>query len=111
MSTTAISINPTMFQETSKFNPKTPTKDIGAVATRGGLITIDTPLAEYFKLLHIQTGGNVLILGMDNQVIPYLGISSDSWIWAVGYAVVSAATVDGQALTTTASNIQWYGGF
>ena len=110
MGTTAISISPTMFSQTTKFDPKTPSNEIGAPATRGGLITIDQPLAEYFKLLHVQNGGNVLILGMDNQVIPYLGISSDSWIWAAGYAVVSSATVDGSALTTTASNIQWYGG-
>lgn len=111
MPTTAISITPTMYGQTNKFNPDTPTEHIGAPATRGGLITIDTPLTEYFKLVHIGTGGNVLILGLDNQCIPYIGISSDSWIWAVGYCVLSSATVDGQNLTTTASNIQWYGGF
>jgi hypothetical protein len=79
-------------------------------AKEGGIITVDTPLNVYFKLLHVVTGGDVLVRGMDNRIIPYRGILSGGWIPVIGYEVVSAATVDGVSLTTTATDIDWYGG-
>jgi hypothetical protein len=92
-------------------NPATPTFQIGLTATRGGLITNDTPLNEFFKGLYITTGGDVLVRGIDNEIIPILGRLSGSFVAVLGYEVVSAATVDGQALTTTATDISWVGGF
>lgn len=91
---------------------ETPAFQIGLTAKRGGLITIDQPLNEYFKAIAVgTTGGNVLVRGVDNQIIPFLDRPAGSWIYVLGYEVVSAATVDGQALTTTADNLTWIGGF
>lgn len=98
---------------TSPISANTPTSQIGLCATRGGLITVDTSLEEYFKGLHIGTAGatgTLLIKGIDNEVIPIKGLLNGSWVFILGYAVVSAATVDGESLTTTCSDISWIGG-
>lgn len=92
-------------------NGLTPAWQIGLTIKNGGLITINTELDFYFKALHIKTGGDVLVRGVDGKIIPFLGMLSGSWVCVLGNAVVSAATVDGQALTTTAADIAWYGGF
>lgn len=93
-----------------KLPPEERSNRIGIPATRGGIITVDTQLTEYFKLIHVGVGGNVIVRGKDNSMIPVLGLSDDSWFPAIGNEVVSAATIDGVAVTTTAENITWYGG-
>lgn len=95
---------------TNPIGPETPASQIGLCAKRGGLITIDEPLTEYFKGVGIGTSGNVLVRGVDNEIIPFLDRPAGSFIYVLGYEVVSAATVDGEELTTTATNLTWIGG-
>ena len=91
-------------------SPETRTESIGVVIKTGGIITNDTPTTEYFKLLHIGTAGDALVRGIDGNIIPFLGMLSGDWIPVLGNEVVGAATVDGIACTTTASDITWHGG-
>jgi hypothetical protein len=91
-------------------DPNNQARDIGFIAKKGGLITVDTQLPEYFKMLRIGVGGDLLVRGIDNNIIPFRNVLSGGTIVVLGYEVVSAATVDGVPLTTTASEIDWYGG-
>lgn len=97
-------------QNVTHVDPAANVKDMGFLIKEGGIITVDTPLTVCFKMLHVVSGGDVLVRGIDNRIIPFRGILSGAWIPAVGYEVVSEATVDGVDLTTTATDIDWYGG-
>lgn len=93
----------------NKLSPQERTNRIGAAITRGGIITEDVE-TEYFKWLHIGIGGDLIVLGIDGNYIPFYGLLNGDWIPVVGNMVVSAATVDGVAMTTSATNITWHGG-
>ena len=83
---------------------------IGAPITRGGIITEDVQVQEFFKLLHIGGAGDLIVLGKDGSYIPFFGLLDGDWVPVVGNMVVAAATVDGVPMTTSATNITWHGG-
>lgn len=89
----------------------TPAWQIGLCAKEGGIIVKDTPLNFYFKSLFVGDAGDVLVRGVDGNIIPYRGVLSGATLYVLGNEVVGTATVDGVALTTTATNITWQGGF
>ncbi len=93
-----------------KLPPQERTNRIGIVCTRGGIITEDVQVQEFFKYLHVGVGGDLIVLGKDNNYIPYFGVNNGATIAVEGNMVVSAATVDGVAMTTTCSDITWHGG-
>lgn len=93
-----------------KLPPQERTNRIGIVCTRGGIITADTQVTEFFKYLHIGTGGDLIVLGRDGNYIPYFGMNNGSTVAVEGNMVVSSATVDGVSMTTTCSDITWHGG-
>lgn len=93
-----------------KLPPQERTNRIGMPITRGGIITEDVQISEFFKLLHIGTAGDLIVLGKDGSYIPFFGLLNGDWVPVVGNMVVSAATVDGVAMTTSASEITWHGG-
>jgi hypothetical protein len=102
-----------MTLQTIAVNPvdgNTPSSQLGVAIKNGGLITLDAQLPAYFKMLHVGGGGDLLVRGIDNNIIPFLGLVSGQFVPVIGYEVVSAATVDGQALTTTCTDITWHGG-
>jgi len=86
------------------------TNRIGMAITRGGIITNDVQVSEFFKLLHIGVAGDVIVLGKDGNHIPFRGCLNGDWIFVVGNMCVASATVDGVPLTTSATNITWHGG-
>lgn len=96
--------------EAEAISPQTRTEDIGVVIKSGGIITNDAILTQYFKLLHIGTGGNLLVRGIDGNIIPFFGLLSGDWVPVLGNQVVSAATIDGSPYTTTATDVTWHGG-
>jgi hypothetical protein len=97
------------------FSPNTPTAEIGVVDTRSGILTLDTPLQEYFKKLHVVNAGtNGVLLVKDTKtggIVHYRGLSNGDYVWVVGNAIVSSATIDGVALTSDVASVDWYGGF
>lgn len=99
-----------------KLPPEERTNRIGLPITRGGVITVDSPVLdangapEFFKLLHVGTGGVLLVVGKDGSIIPFLGLIDGDWVPVVGNEVVSTATIGGTPYTTTCDNITWHGG-
>lgn len=96
--------------QADKLPPQERTNRIGMPITRGGIITADVQLTEFFKLLHIGQAGDLIVLGKDGRYIPFFGLLDGDWVPVVGNMVVSAATVDGVPMTTTATDITWHGG-
>ena len=78
---------------------------------KGGKITIGAFQPEIFFQIMCGTGGSVIILGVDGNAFYYPAVSAGQIIPAVGNGVLGASTIDGTPVTTTASNIWWYGGF
>lgn len=93
-------------------DPNNRTAAVGIMATRGNEIVLDAPTqtGEMFKFLHVATGGDVIILGIDGTPMPWYGASSDSIIPLAGFKVLSSAIINGNPRTTTATGITWYGG-
>ena len=96
--------------QADKLPPQERTNRIGMPITRGGIITPDVQVSEFFKLLHIGVSGDLIVLGKDGSYIPFFGLLDGDWVPVVGNMVVASATVDGVAMTTTADDITWHGG-
>lgn len=90
--------------------PDERTNRIGLVITRGGIVTLDAVVPEYFKAIHVGIGGDLIVLGKNGNYIPFYAVPNSTIIYVMGNSVVSAATVDGVAMTTTATGITWHGG-
>ena len=91
-------------------DPNNRTAAVGIMATRGGEIILDVAPGEMFKFLHIATGGDIIIQGVDGTPIPWYGASSDSLIPMAGFMVLTSAVINGVTKSTTATGITWYGG-
>ena len=81
--------------------------------TRGGAITIGTPTPErFFQIMVGVTGSLIVQIGTGtNATVRYYPLVLAGAIYPIaGDLILSTATVDGNAVTTTASNIWWYGG-
>jgi len=84
--------------------------EIGVFIKRSGIITIDTELNQYFKLLHVGSGGNLVYKTPDDQIGCFLGVKDGSFIPVVGNEVLSSGVVDGVTVTTSCTDITWHGG-
>jgi hypothetical protein len=99
---------------TQKIDPNSPTGTIGGMATRGGVITLNTFITnagggkEMFKWLHIGTAGNIVIEGIDGNVM--VAFNAFRGLYIGGFRVLTSGVVDGNTYTTTAANITWHGG-
>lgn len=99
-----------------KLPPDERTNRVGAVITRGGIITVDTPVTdvngapEFFKIIHIGVGGNLLVRGKNGTIIPFLGLLNGDYVPVLGDMIVSTATIGGVGYSTTCTNITWHGG-
>lgn len=94
----------------NKLPPEERTNRIGVAITRGGIITPDVQVQEFFKLLHIGSAGNLVVLGKDGSYIPFYNLLDGDWVPVMGNMVVSSAVIDGVTVTTGATNITWHGG-
>jgi hypothetical protein len=100
----------------AKINNTTPdalSSTIGFIIKKGGLITVGTSQTAsqgFFKLLHVGAGGDVVVRDLDGNYIPFRGILSGGWLPVLGDMVATSATIDGVLVTTTATEIDWYGG-
>lgn len=78
--------------------------------TEGGFVTPDVETRELFIQLTVGTTGSVIVQNIAGQNRYYPVVIAGSVLPAAGIKVVSSATIDGQAVTTTATNIWWHGG-
>ena len=99
----------------SIFNPEPLNKNANSTEyplypTRGGFITVGTKTPELFFQIMVGTAGN-LIVEDENEVARYYpGLQAGAIYPITGVRILAAATIDGQAVTTSAANIWWYGG-
>jgi len=77
---------------------------------KGGSITLDQETPEIFFQLVCGTGGAVIVLGVDGNPFYYPSVATGQIVPAIGKGVLTAATIDGNPVTTTATNIWWLGG-
>lgn len=103
---------------TQAINPRNRAEQIGMAITRGNEVVIDQKFRtengtfdEFCKLIGIGGAGNVLVENADGEIIPFLAHEPGDFIPVVGARVVAAHTFPNLgALTTTATNLVWYGG-
>lgn len=90
--------------------------DIGVFAKRGGIILtgttnhLDAEVGQFFKWLHVGSGGNLFYLTPDDQVDGFFALADNTFVPVVGKQVLSVATFDGESVATTCNNITWHGG-
>ena len=75
---------------------------------------------QYFKFLHVGTGGNLVYLTPENQVNILFDVADGGFFPLNGYQVLSSATtntynelgavVASEVVSTTCLNITWHGG-
>ena len=87
-------------------NPAMPSVELGPWIRKGDPIVNDVVVPEFFKMLHVGVGGDVMVQGQDGEVIPFIGILDGTFIPVIGNAVL-ASTAKGN---TTATSITWHGG-
>jgi len=78
--------------------------------SRGGFVTIGTETPELFCQLAVESGGSVIVENKDGTVRYYPQLNPGAIYPIMGTKILASATIDGQAVTTSASNIWWYGG-
>lgn len=89
---------------------KRPT-DIGLWLRQSGSVTIDTRFPKPAKMIRAVVGGDMLVEGLDGQLNFLEGIAAGEWLFFECLAVLSSGVDwEGNARTTTATNIWWYSG-
>jgi hypothetical protein len=106
--------------------------DIGVFIKRGGIIlsatqnNLDAEIydaggsQQYFKFIHVGSGGNLVYLTPENKVDVFLNLPDGGFFPIHGYKILSSATVNSydefknvissEVVTTTCLNITWHGG-
>lgn len=79
--------------------------------TRGGFIIPDIQTPEIFYQIMVGQLGSLIVESKDGGLRYYPVLNTGAIYPITGVRILSAATVDGQAVTTTADNIWWYGGY
>jgi hypothetical protein len=87
--------------------------------TRGGVVTLDAPflsndnttnIGELCKIIHVATGGDLIIENQDGVPQVFIGLLSGSTIPCIARRVLSAATINGNPYTNGCGGITWHGG-
>ncbi len=103
---------------TQPINPRNRAEQIGMVITRGNEVVVGSNFRvengtfdEFCKLIGIGGAGNVLVENADGEVIPFIAQEAGDYIPVIGVKVVAAHTFPTLGpLTTTATELVWYGG-
>lgn len=78
--------------------------------THGGAVVIGTQTAELFIQICVGAAGS-LIVETNDGFVRYYPLLQPGVIYPItGRTILASATIDGNPVTTTASNIWWYGG-
>ena len=108
-----------MTTTTNTINPLKSVNMVGMPITRGGVVTPGAPFltddnltnkGELCKIIHVGTGGNLIIENQDGVAQVFIGLLSGSTIPCIAQRVLAAATINGNPYTTTCAGITWHGG-
>lgn len=96
---------------TQSINSATNTTAYPIYPSHCGFITLDAYTGEIFYQLRVTEAGSIVWEGKDGvaQYIPYAIVGAVIPVGG-GRRVLTSATIDGQAVTTSATGIWWYGG-
>ncbi len=78
--------------------------------TEGGAIVPDVDAPQLFIQLMVGASGSVIVQNKAGVNRYYPLMLAGSLYPAVGMRVVSSAVIDGNPVSTTATNIWWFGG-
>lgn len=106
------------FRSTQAQTAHVPNAQMSPMPSRGGIIkstsntinNTDKVVGEVITSLKVGTAGNLVVQTPAGNLIPYLNVLAGQTIYGKFAAVLSAGTIDGLAMTTTADDICWYGG-
>lgn len=96
-------------------DPLKPSMEIGIIP-KSGQIILDSNFnlmdikVPYFMLIRVGSGGNLLVQGIDGNIISYLEVLDGQWLVGEGNMILSTATINTHVYTTTCNNIVVYGG-
>lgn len=113
-------------------NGEKASSNIGVFVKRGGVIlsavqnNLDKLLynyqgrQQYFKIIHVGTGGNLVYLNADNQPDVFFNVPDGGFLPLHGSKVLtsaeifsydsSGAVLSSEVVSTTCLNITWHGG-
>lgn len=92
----------------------TRTRDTGIHFKYGDALrytTVMPAVCPVFKWIYFISGGDLAVVGIDGNIIPLKGILPNTWVPCMGTAILaSGVTPSGMTVTTTATDLSWYGG-
>lgn len=84
---------------------------LGGFIKNCGIATLDVDVGQTFKWVGAgSSGGDIIVLGVDGNPIYFPAVPAGAIRPVLGTTILSAATVSGSAVTTTATPVVWYGG-
>ena len=119
-------------KDVHSLNGEKASSEIGVFIKSGGVIlsaaqnNLDKTIynsegkTQYFKFLHVGSGGNLVYLTPENKVDVFFNLGDGGFYPLHGYQVLSSATINtydefgavvtSEVVTTTCLNITWHGG-
>jgi hypothetical protein len=92
-------------------NPVEKADKLGGFIKSCGIATLDEEVGQAFKWIGVgNTGGDVIVRGLDGNPIYFPDVPAGALRPVLGTSILSAATIDGVAVTTSAAQVVWYGG-
>lgn len=98
-------------------SPETKASQLGGFIKNGGIATLDTYITmqdgtiQFFKWIGVGTGGgHVIVEGVDGYPIYFPALPAGAMRPVLGRRILSSATINGSAVTTTATLVTVYGG-
>jgi len=96
--------------KTQPLNKSANSTEYSIYPTRGGFITVGTETPEIFCQLMVGNTGSVIVETADGEQRYYPQLNAGVIYPIAGVKIIASATIDAQAVTTSATNIWWYGG-
>lgn len=92
-------------------DPNSRTSNLGGFIKTCGIATLDQLTPQTFKWISIGTGGgSVIVRGLDGNPIYFPSVPAGALRPVLGNMILTNATINGTAVTTTATQVVWYGG-
>jgi hypothetical protein len=92
-------------------DPNTRTSNLGGFFKTCGIATLNQLTPQTFKWVCAGAGGgDVVVRGLDGNPIYLPSVPAGQIRPALGNMIMTSATIDGVNVSTTASQVVWYGG-
>ena len=90
-----------------KFNPMTPNNEIGVNFGKSRRVVVDTAFGEMATWIKATTAGDVIWSNSEGGEVNIINFTAGEKLPLVCDQILSAATIDGSAETTTATGLFW----